>query len=631
MKKNKLYKVVMLTSILLMIVVIVIISFKTIHRGQKNTDGAIIYDNVTVITAETKKDEQPLKATDNELIFGDNLQFSKGDIIVAGIIDSAPSGFIRKVVGTTEKNHQYIVETENGVLTDVFKEAHITKTFMLEEDGAKEVDYNSIGQAIKTDMVGSTFSVHTLSYNTNRKGIVTVKPMSVLGDGIKYQFAKEFEYDVSKGISAKGAVGFNVWLEVNIDISDGDVIFGVVEHNESDGSLHISASADDEIKFEKELFSKQLPNVQFSIGVVPIVITNEIQSSIEGKGYIHGSIGTMFGIESKNSSGFQYSSKTNEVKEIKEEKYLSDGLQWDTDAKFSNKNFAGVSLHLISKLYDSTGADISVGIEGKTEGEVSVSAEKSLDGLNYVGSVDLAIVPKLTGNILVSVPVIDRQLTERPIFETELKPLWEKHWDSGGNIKMSGLKNTYKTRFGKLKAVTCPQFQFNYSDNWKVTNEEINNNLFAERDVITNSAGATITYMNFASMNGLGDEGRLMYKVEVSKVADSSFTPTVPAGTNSDYSNLGKFIVAKLKIVGELYMNKDSDFTSIDGSVLYAVVPESYVGIHEVVGHSGMYSKFSFKYPSPYAFFAEPIDSNYKFTEDEEKEIIEILSSFKDK
>ena len=71
----------------------------------------------------------------------------------------------------------------------------------------------------------------------------------------------------------------------------------------------------------------------------------------------------------------------------------------------------------------------------------------------------------------------------------------------------------------------------------------------------------------------------------------------------------------------------DSDFTEIDGGSFYAVVPESYLGEREYVKQVGDIDEFSFDYPRPHAFIAESPDG--KFTEKEEKEVIEILKSFR--
>lgn len=189
------------------------------------------------------------------------------------------------------------------------------------------------------------------------------------------------------------------------------------------------------------------------------------------------------------------------------------------------------------------------------------------------------------------------------------------------------LNNTYTTRYGKVHAVSCPTFQFDYPDNWIIDAEEMDDSAFSERVIFSNGNGATVTYMDYKNKNGLGSDGRMANQVEVTKVSDSGFIPGYPVGTDTDYSYLGKFVVAKIKIISELYLDSDGDYTPFDGATLYAVVPESYIGTHEVVGWGGMYTKFSFEYPSLYTFIAE--HSGGTFTPEEEREVIAILSSFR--
>lgn len=65
-----------------------------------------------------------------------------------------------------------------------------------------------------------------------------------------------------------------------------------------------------------------------------------------------------------------------------------------------------------------------------------------------------------------------------------------------------------------------------------------------------------------------------------------------------------------------------------DASIAYAVVPESYAGTHDVKGPQGVYSAFSFAYPTAqYALIAEAPKDH--FTESEAEEVIAILSSFR--
>lgn len=202
--------------------------------------------------------------------------------------------------------------------------------------------------------------------------------------------------------------------------------------------------------------------------------------------------------------------------------------------------------------------------------------------------------------------------------------------ESEKSKKREGIKlnHTYKTRLHEVDKVDCPIFQFKYSDNWKIVEEETNQDFWSEQDVLKNDRGVTITYTDYNSIYGLGNEGRFMYQTKFSKVADSNFVPSYIGTDGENLSDIGPCMVAKVKMVGELYMDTDTDYTKIDGAAYYAVVPESYAGMHDVVGMAGLYTACSFEYPSLYSFIAESPDG--KFTEKDEREIIEILSSFRE-
>ena len=291
---------------------------------------------------------------------------------------------------------------------------------------------------------------------------------------------------------------------------------------------------------------------------------------------------------------------------------------------------ADVSLHLITKLYGCTGVDMGIGVQGKITGEAKLSAKPDIGG--YAGRLELSIAPKVDGTLVVEVPVIDEKLTEQELFEKELKPFWTKEWKSSNEWKAdlewtgTGEKGkTYITRYGELNAITCPTFQFDIPRGWNITTEEVDTDLtkvFDEHIVISNERGLTVSY--YDCKNRLGGASRTMLKGEITKVADSNFIPSYVQA--EDYSSLGKFIVAKVEIVGELWMDTDSDYKEVDGATFYAIVPETYIGEREFVGQAGHIDEFSFEYPSPYAFIAE--SPNGEFTQKEEKQVVEILESF---
>lgn len=640
MLKNKRLRNILLPFLLLLLAGVIGTFLWNSRKGV--TDGeevVVVKDNVITLTSDTEEDEQPIEVTEDKLIFNKPVPYKKGDVIVSGIIDTAPNGFIRKVVSISQKGEECVVETENGVLTDVFEELHITRTFALTENGLNADEINIIGNAEAT-LVNTVALKQDSMSNYRYATLATTKNKHSEDDDLDtdYQFTLPFDFDITDEISAEGEVGFSIWLEIKLDIQKGDVIFGIVAHNNSGGTLFVGCSAEEKREFEAEIFSKILPNFQFAIGPVPIVVTNEIQAVIEGETYIEGTIGTSIELKSENSSGFLYTSKSNKIEEINEKKYLSDGLKWETEANVSGGCSAGVSLHLISKLYGSTGADISVAIVGEIEGEVSVGLTDSSNGLEYVGSVDMSIGPKVQGSVVVSIPIVDKQLADKPIFEVDLPVFWEEHWESSSDwetelqqLRTIELNNTYVTRLRTVDMVEAPEFEFDYSDNWKITTEELHPiSSINEQVVLTNERGTTITYMDYSGK--LGAYSRVMMnKVEISKVADSSFAPKnyVTNPNHTDYTNYGKYIVAKIKIIAGLSMDSDTEYREVDGGYYYAVVPEEYVGVHDGIrGVSGIYELCSFKYHSYYTIISSAPSGG--FTEQEEREVIAILTSFRE-
>lgn len=182
-----------------------------------------------------------------------------------------------------------------------------------------------------------------------------------------------------------------------------------------------------------------------------------------------------------------------------------------------------------------------------------------------------------------------------------------------------------KTQYGIVNRVSCSQFHFKYPSNWKITRDISNRGEIGERIVLKNARGVRVIYMQYNSLYALGNSGRYMDQIKATKVADANFIPGQLPASSVDYSKLGRFIIAELKTVGTLYMDQDSDFKKINGGIAYALVPKSYLGLHEVVG-DGFYSEFSFRYAGLYSFTAQAPKG--KFTKKEKSQVINILKSF---
>ena len=90
-------------------------------------------------------------------------------------------------------------------------------------------------------------------------------------------------------------------------------------------------------------------------------------------------------------------------------------------------------LHLISKLYGSTGADLGIGVIGKAEGEAKVSAKPEL--LGFAGKLNLALSPKITGKLVVEKPVIHEKLKEQEENIMKMEAFLEKQCISMERLK----------------------------------------------------------------------------------------------------------------------------------------------------------------------------------------------------
>ena len=192
---------------------------------------------------------------------------------------------------------------------------------------------------------------------------------------------------------------------------------------------------------------------------------------------------------------------------------------------------------------------------------------------------------------------------------------------------MGNLGTTYKTRFAEANTLDAPVFQFDVPFGWSVTTEQVGKpgDQIQEQVVISNKRGVTVTYWDLSQSLG-GQSGVSMLQANISKAADSDFVAKVrDPESEEDLANTQNFMVARVHIVGEMDMKRDSEFSPMDRT-FFAVVPTSYLGDREFVGQAGNVDEFSFNYGGLYAFIAESPDGT--FSDKEERDVIQILKSF---
>lgn len=411
-KRNKRIFWVVVLLVLVSVSTLSVLGYKKTHNNKDKDENNVVKDNVKIITEES--DKQPILVEDDKITFDSNPRYKKGDVIVSGITSSAPNGFIRNVTGVQKTKGKYIIQTEPAVLTDVFEKAHIYKRIELAESQNESESYHIKNMnAVTNELQSSNILCKTEDED----------------NGTDYMFGKSFE-EKEDPVSLSGEAGTSAWVEVSIDIVHGDIKCGIAIRTKEGAKASLECSASYSKELEKQLLTKKLPDYQFIVVGIPIVVTNELEIYTEAEINLEGNIGVSYELTAETTQGFNYNSKTGKVEEINQVTCESDGLQWNT-ISISGDTSMGSSVHLITKLYDASGMDMSLKNAGKAEGEAKVTTNKELDG--YAGSLDLSIVPEIKGEIVVDTPVFDKNLLKQPLFEAALKPLWEKHWESSVN------------------------------------------------------------------------------------------------------------------------------------------------------------------------------------------------------
>ena len=106
----------------------------------------------------------------------------------------------------------------------------------------------------------------------------------------EYMFGKAFEKEISEHTEISGDVGFSVWVEVVIDIDKGEIEFEISLNRKEGGNITAAYSRGYESEKPFQVFNKKLPNCQFIVCGIPIVITNELGVDLKVSASLQGSI-----------------------------------------------------------------------------------------------------------------------------------------------------------------------------------------------------------------------------------------------------------------------------------------------------------------------------------------------------
>lgn len=296
-------------------------------------------------------------------------------------------------------------------------------------------------------------------------------------------------------------------------------------------------------------------------------------------------------------------------------------------------------------------AGIEIGADASAEASISGNCETSTEGKiitkTYTESLNIeaaayypivkvyaatdetitgAIVGLFTDEDDLKWDIIGKDEAEKEILYDDSWVFWSETVVVGTDGKILSSEVTigniaaYQTRFAEVNHTGGAAFEFTYPLSWKLQEETVSSQ--GENVTLTNNRGASITFYQIPegiNIDG-GGSGILMYSADISKVADSEFTPGYVQAV--DYTDLGTIIIAQIQTT--YYDRLTGDETS--GPVCYAVLPESKIG--SMWDNRVYNAALFFDYSGHISFIAQP-PTGGTFTEDEVTEVISVLSSFK--
>ncbi len=93
-------------------------------------------------------------------------------------------------------------------------------------------------------------------------------------------------------------------LKWKIDIEHGEIECGITARTEEGAKASVECSQSYTKELEKQLSKKKLPNYQFLVAGIPIVVTNELEIFANAEMSLEGNIGASYELTSETTQGF---------------------------------------------------------------------------------------------------------------------------------------------------------------------------------------------------------------------------------------------------------------------------------------------------------------------------------------
>ncbi|MBC8416570.1 MAG: hypothetical protein H8E11_09080, partial [Candidatus Cloacimonetes bacterium] len=243
----------------LILFAIILIAFGCDDKSPTENDpepGEVVLSDETVVLEETQVNEdlQSVSPDGNTFTFSKTSttdDIEEGDILVSGITDLMPNGFLKKVTNVQENSNTITVTTENASLDEALQQ------------GALSASYTFLPSRIEN----ATYADGVQLISNSRDDLFTLEI-----DGIIYD-ADGNSNTTDDQITIVGTLNFTAEMLMNVDISNWQLDeFDIQLVNTFEKDLTFESSIEYNSQNEINLFTFNFPVITFTIGLLPVTI-----------------------------------------------------------------------------------------------------------------------------------------------------------------------------------------------------------------------------------------------------------------------------------------------------------------------------------------------------------------------
>ncbi|PID30133.1 MAG: hypothetical protein CR982_01610 [Candidatus Cloacimonadota bacterium] len=334
------------------LVIISLMLFISCSDDSSPTDSSNTTQTTEVLTPNENSKVDFFSHETGMLIFKEDLNLDHievGDIVVGGISDVVPEGFLRKVVSKREENGKTIFETEQATITEAIKNCSYSDTISLDSLEPKSIWYaKGVRKGDEKSKFGIDLNLGVLFYDQDGDSSTTNDQVKLEGS-FKSKVGLKLDFNIALNTLKKFEIV--AFLERETDL--------LTRIGEVEGFSSV----------DKNIAIYSYPSITLST-VIPVIITPTITLTAKSDGTIMAKASySISGTEENIVGGLYENGSWNKVSSHTENLNYSN-FEINGDLQFK----AGVSLQLKTKIYGVEAVTIAENSYGKVKGETIINS-----------------------------------------------------------------------------------------------------------------------------------------------------------------------------------------------------------------------------------------------------------------